>query len=144
MHITHAVPAHLNQINGLLSQNYSLQLTDDHLGSDTLSLVLLNNEKVVGFVQAALMFNKTEAYIDNFVIHPEHQGKQHSVFLLVELAQQLLKLGVKRAWSVVEEQNHFGFAAAVRNFQLGGVMNPSTYKLFNYYPEGVIAKIGTP
>lgn len=134
----------INEINELIQLNHDSLLTEDYLISDdSIALSLVDEfDKVVGFIWAGLMANRTVAYLDYFVIHPEYRKTKYSLLLVAELTKRLIDGGVQRAISHVEEQNEYAMASAIRQFQFGGQLDSRTFKKFNFYPETTKQAIG--
>lgn len=88
----------LYQINELVSL-YDLPPIEESVLRDVCFVSVLENEKIVGFIWAAIPPSKFIAYVDYMTVHPEHKG--HGILLCHKVLNRLKEMDVKKVISVV-------------------------------------------
>lgn len=137
MRITKADASHLPGINLLMAPFFQVTIGPEHLGNDSIALVLVVDDQVKGFIWAGLLAGGTEAYIQHYVVDKSLHGKHIGAFMAIEIAERLIDVGIKRAFAHIEDQNLYGINSLTRCLQVGGTLSQSTFKFIEFNPSQV-------
>lgn len=102
-------------------------ITKDYLNKRDVSVQVRNEAGVViGFVWAGLMSNKTVAYIDKAVVHPDYHHKKVLLDMYRYLYPILKEIGVKSVQAVIRH-DEYHHASATQALRMGAGADSSNY-----------------
>jgi N-acetylglutamate synthase-like GNAT family acetyltransferase len=126
--IRRAKRADITKINSLL-QSYGLATIDQsYINHRDLCLVAEEGSEIVGFVWAGLMRQNKTAYLDYFTVSREQSKKGVGAALAKEMLLLFKKVGVERAFGVIQ-QDEFHDKSAFNALRMGmyAMERPFTY-----------------
>ena len=90
-----------------------MTITESHLNKKDVALQARNNNgELVAFMWAGIMANGTMAYIDKVVCHPDYAGTGIVRALYAEALRIGKQRGVKEAFGIIRQDEHYIKAAA--------------------------------
>ena len=102
MKIRRARKSDLKQINNLCQLCSWTGLSSDFINKRDLSLVVVDDKKILGFMWVGIMANGTVGYQDWYLVHPELAGKGVGLALAQRMADVAKKKGVEILFAHVE------------------------------------------
>lgn len=117
--VSHCKLSDLSAIKNLLSlYGKKIEITPAHLNKRDISLqARLPSGELVGFVWCGLMANKTLAYVDKAVIHPDHHHQGILNTLYKALFKRAYELGIKEVFAIIR-QDEYHDASAVNTLKM--------------------------
>lgn len=130
VYISKATKQDLPAIDELLSKYDSImRISPSYLNKRDVSLQARDESgKLVGFVWAGLLANRTLAYVDMAVIHPDHHHKGILLKLYRELFKICYSLGVKDMLGVIRHDQYHD-ASGIQALRLGVGADSQNYTL---------------
>lgn len=99
-----------------------------HINHRDISLVAVNDNKVVGFLYVGLMAKNTVGYMDKFTIHPDYANQGIGQQLAVKALEESVKRGVREVFGIIQQdQYHDKSAMNALRMAIGSNGTPYTY-----------------
>jgi N-acetylglutamate synthase-like GNAT family acetyltransferase len=104
MNVRRAKKTDLGGIQELMAlYGHKMTVEGHHINHRDVSLVAVTDDgQIVGFVWAGLMAQNKVAYLDKFVVHPEHAGKKVGHALALKAFEIGKKLGVQDVFGIIK------------------------------------------